>query len=220
MTPDTPTCYTIGHSNHEAGAFISLLWQHGITCVADVRSAPYSSRNPQFNREAIQARLLEAATTYVYLGDSLGARQTGPGLLYPDGRTVNFKKVRETEAFRNGIQRVLRGVREGYRIALMCAEKDPFACHRFMLVSPALAGHGIQLRHILADGAIVMQQQLEEKLLEAHAPDWRQSSLFTTPLTRAEALAEAYDRRNREFGHRLPQVTAIEFPAAANRILS
>lgn len=205
MKPNTPICFTIGHSNHETGAFISLLRLHGITCVADVRSSPFSRRNPQYNREAIQARLAQDVISYVYLGDSLGARQTGPGLLYSDGRTVNFQKVRETDTFREGIYRVLKGLREGYRIALMCAEKDPFECHRFMLVSPALAGHGIQLRHILADGGIITQQQLEESLLEAHAPDWRQSSLFKNPLTRAEALTEAYDRHNREFGYSLPK---------------
>lgn len=33
---------TIGHSNHPLERFLALLSRHGITAVADVRSAPYS----------------------------------------------------------------------------------------------------------------------------------------------------------------------------------
>jgi hypothetical protein len=42
--------YTVGHSTHAIEPFIGLLSRHGITAVADVRSSPYSRRNPQFNR--------------------------------------------------------------------------------------------------------------------------------------------------------------------------
>ncbi len=36
------TIFTIGHSNHSIEQFVALLQQHGITALADVRSAPYS----------------------------------------------------------------------------------------------------------------------------------------------------------------------------------
>ena len=52
-----PELFTIGHSTHLWEKFLELLRQHRIQAVADVRSSPYSRRNPQFNRETLQAAL-------------------------------------------------------------------------------------------------------------------------------------------------------------------
>ena len=52
--------FTIGHSNHPAGHFLSLLGRHGITALADVRTTPYSRFNPQYRRETLAASLHEA----------------------------------------------------------------------------------------------------------------------------------------------------------------
>ena len=42
--------YTIGYSAHEIENFVALLKQYRINAVADVRSVPYSRRQPHFNR--------------------------------------------------------------------------------------------------------------------------------------------------------------------------
>lgn len=199
-----PVCYTIGHSNHDQWRFIRLLHDHGITCVVDVRSAPYSRHNPQFNRETIKTTLESAGIAYLFLGDSLGARQTAPELLYPGTGMVDFKQVRATKTFQAGIDRVVDGLGKGYNIALMCAEKDPFDCHRFVLVSYALLKKGVRVLHILADGGIIANEQLEERLLKNYQPNAGQPSLFDKPKTRADLLEECYDRRNRDMGYRLP----------------
>ena len=68
------TVYTIGHSTHEEGAFVSLLERHGVTAVADVRSAPFSRRVPHFSKAPLQALLRAAGLAYVFLGRELGAR--------------------------------------------------------------------------------------------------------------------------------------------------
>lgn len=47
MTTAEPRILTIGHSNHAVDDFMSLLRQHSITAVADVRSTPYSGFAPQ-----------------------------------------------------------------------------------------------------------------------------------------------------------------------------
>ena len=54
MKPDprAVTVFTIGHSNLSVEEFLSRLQRHSIQAVADVRSSPYSQRNPQFNRES------------------------------------------------------------------------------------------------------------------------------------------------------------------------
>lgn len=66
--------FTVGHSNHPAELFIGLLERHGVTAVADVRSTPYSRRNPQFNRDELRDALKARGIQYVFLGTELGAR--------------------------------------------------------------------------------------------------------------------------------------------------
>jgi len=73
-----PTLYTIGHSNHPIAEFLRLLTANGITAVADVRSQPFSRRNPQFNKDRLAASLAQHNIAYVHLGKELGARSESP----------------------------------------------------------------------------------------------------------------------------------------------
>jgi hypothetical protein len=68
------TLFTIGYSGRSIDDFIALLEQHKITALCDVRSMPYSSRNPQFNREPLKKVLKAHNIEYVFLGEELGAR--------------------------------------------------------------------------------------------------------------------------------------------------
>jgi len=172
-----------------------------LTAPVDVRSAPYSRRNPRFNRETIKRFLSSCGITYVFMGDLLGARYSGTALFFEGTRMVDFSKVRATGSFKRGIDRLCDGIAGGHRIALMCAEKDPFDCHRFVLVSPALAQRGIEVTHILADGSLVPNAVLEDRLLEKYSIRYHQKPLFETPRTREQALAVAYERRNRDIGY-------------------
>src|SRR5215475_13186783 len=130
--PDKPAVFTIGHSNHPLATFIGLLRGAGVTAVADVRSIPYSRRWPQFGRPALERSLPEAGIGYVFLGAELGGRRDDPAL-YIDGR-IDFDRVAATDSFRAGLDRVEAGAAR-HRIALMCAEREPLDCHRFLLVS-------------------------------------------------------------------------------------
>ncbi|MYA31659.1 MAG: DUF488 domain-containing protein [Gammaproteobacteria bacterium] len=143
--------FTVGHSAHEAARFVDLLDMHDIEAVADVRSMPYSRRNPQFNRETLKESLKASGIAYVFLGKELGARSNDPDC-YENGR-VQFRKLAATSLFRSGIKRVLDGS-EQMRIALMCAEKDPLNCHRTILVTRELVALGKKVNHILADGEV------------------------------------------------------------------
>ena len=44
------TIYTIGHSTHEIDVFLTMLAQHKISAVADVRSTPASRLNSSDSR--------------------------------------------------------------------------------------------------------------------------------------------------------------------------
>jgi len=185
-----PTLYTIGHSTHPTEEFVRLLRMHDITAVCDVRSAPYSRYNPQFNRETLVASLQEASITYVYLGGELGARVQDPAC-WEAGR-VSYAKVAQADFFLAGLERVREGMR-GYRVTLMCAEKDPLTCHRMMLVTRNLRGEDIAIRHIRADGSLETNVEAERRLLEAARLP--RGTLFQGE---AEMVEEAYERVGRK----------------------
>ena len=140
---------TIGHSSHSIEEFLALLHGHGVTALADVRSVPFSRFAPQFNKDALEASLSADKIKYVFLGRELGGRSSDPNC-YANGR-VQYARLAATDLFAKGIDRIIRGASE-YRIALMCAEKDPLDCHRTILVSRALVDRGIAVEHILSDG--------------------------------------------------------------------
>jgi uncharacterized protein (DUF488 family) len=145
---------TIGHSNHTIERFVELLLGRRVTAVADVRSAPYSRRHPQFNREALATDLAAAGIAYSYLGKELGGR-----------RGMAYSQVAETADFRAGIERLIAGAAR-YRIAVMCAEREPLECHRGLLVAPALEKAGAHVSHILADGTGEGHAQAMDRLMQ------------------------------------------------------
>lgn len=142
---------TIGHSTHSLDVFVALLEKHGVTAVADVRSSPFSRFNPQFNKGNLESPLEQKRIKYVFLGRELGARSDDPSC-YENGR-VQYARLARTRLFESGLQRVMRGAHR-FRIALLCAEKEPLECHRTLLVSRALYEQGVPVQHILADGQL------------------------------------------------------------------
>jgi uncharacterized protein (DUF488 family) len=188
-----PVLFTIGHSNHELDDFIALLKQHDIGVVADVRSSPYSRFHSQFNREVVKAALQEAGIQYLFLGEALGARRTEPECLV--GQKVKFDLVARLPSFVEGLDRLRKGASE-YRVALMCAEKDPLDCHRTILVCRNLRSDGIAIRHILDDGSLETQESVESRLLAA--AKLPPGDLFDTKET---LLEQAYDRQGEKIAY-------------------
>lgn len=179
---------TIGHSNHSEAAFLALLEGAGIDAVADVRSTPYSRRNPQFNRETLGPALKRRGVAYVWLGEGLGARPADPALRRPDG-SVDFERVAASPAFLAAIDRVRDGANR-HKVALMCAEREPINCHRTILIARHVAGLSVAIRHILGDGSIMDHEELENEILCQVFPEGR--NLFSSsddPL-----LDQAYDK--------------------------
>lgn len=185
--------FTIGHSNHPIESFIALLRQYGISALADVRSAPYSRFHPQFNKDALENALKAEGIKYVFLGRELGARSEDRSC-YENGR-VRYPLLARTALFRQGIERVTTGAAE-YRIALMCAEKEPLECHRTLLVARALDELGVPIRHILADGRIEAHGETMLRLLDLLGLP--REDLFRS---RQELLAEAIERQERKVAY-------------------
>lgn len=193
MNAQSITVYTIGHSTQSAEAFVNLLKQHGVSAVADVRSAPFSRFNPQFNRDALERELKAVGIQYVFLGRELGARSDDPSC-YQNGR-VQYGRLAKTALFHSGLERVMRGARE-HRIALMCAEKEPLECHRTLLVARALDDLGIAVAHILADGTLETHRDAMERLLDVVGLP--REDLFRS---REELIAQALARQEEKVAY-------------------
>ena len=193
MSTSANSVYTIGHSTHSAEAFLALLRQHGVEALADVRSSPFSRFNPQFNREPLEQCLKANSIRYVFLGKELGARSDDRSC-YLDGR-VQYGRLAQTPVFQSGLDRVLHGAAR-YRVALMCAEKEPLECHRTLLVAKALAARGQSVLHIHADGHLETHEAALERLLEVTGLP--KEDLFRS---KEELLAEALARQEQQVAY-------------------
>lgn len=190
---DKPTLFTIGHSDHEMSALIDLLRRHGVAAVVDVRSQPYSRLHDQFNRETLAAALRQAGIDYLFLGRELGARRDERES-YRDHQ-ARYDLIARLPAFQEGLDRVRREA-AARRVSLLCAEKDPIACHRMLLVCRNLRSDPIEIRHILADGSLETTAQAETRLLDAAGVP--QSCLF---LDRGQLIEDAYDAQGRRIAY-------------------
>jgi uncharacterized protein (DUF488 family) len=185
--------FTIGHSGHPIGDFIALLRRHDVDTLADVRSIPASARHPQFRKAALEAALADAGIRYVFLGRELGARRDEPGAY--EGDTVSYDRIARLPAFQQGLDWIRDNINE-HRVALMCAEKDPLHCHRTLLVCRQLRDdYAGRIRHILADGSLETQADLERRLLARAGVDAAQEDLF-----REQEGETALDRAYRHHG--------------------
>ena len=206
---ETKKIYSIGHSNHSAEAFINLLKAHNITCVVDVRSAPYSKYVPQFNKDALKKILAAQDIQYVPMGEEFGARRSDPSLYNGKGY-LDFEATAKSAVFLKGIERITKVMLDGYRIALMCTEQNPLDCHRFSLVARSFAQFGFCVKHILQDGTLQTQEQVEDALLDAYFPQRAMVGLFEDGNeNRGQLVAQAYALKNEEIGYHLRESTGV-----------
>lgn len=152
--------YSIGHSNYHIDVFFNKLSIFDINVVVDVRSNPYSKLVPHFNNDYLQTFLKKHNCYYIFMGDTLGARQIQTKFLTDDGK-VDFNKIAKADEFNKSIDRIINGYTKNYKIALMCSESNPLICHRFSLVSRALKAKGYSVEHILKDNTLISQCNLE-----------------------------------------------------------
>jgi uncharacterized protein (DUF488 family) len=181
---------TIGHSNHSFERFLELVFQAGVTAIADVRSAPVSRFAPHFNRDALETALDANGIAYGFFGRELGGRPKQPSLF--TGGVADYEKMAATSSFRTGLERLIEEA-EQYRIAVMCSEADPLDCHRCLLIAPALADRHVGVAHVLTSGEIISHAQVEARLLDLAG--LAADDLFAS---REARLVQAYRARGRK----------------------
>lgn len=190
--------FSIGYATKKIDVFIAQLQQHNIDAIADVRSVPYSKVFTDYRQENLIQSLNRVGIKYVYLGEELGPRSKVVEH-YDDRNQVQFDRLAKSELFKQGVERLQKGLDTGLNIALMCAEKDPATCHRSLLVSYYLKKElDIDVQHIEHSGLLESQINLEKRLvlLQNLSPDM---------LSSEEEMEEmAYQRQLEQTSYRLP----------------
>lgn len=195
--------YTIGHSQHKTEYFIEMLNEYNINYILDVRSTPYSQFASEYNRENIKATLSGAGIQYAFMGNYFGARQEDRSLYTSEGY-LDFDKVRKSARFQLGLHSVVKGIKSGNKIALMCTEKEPIECHRAIMVARTFFEIGIDVQHILQNKELQSHAELNRQLLDIYYPDRYQISLFSEKnRSEEENLIEAYKLQNRKIGYHI-----------------
>lgn len=140
--------YTIGHSTRSLDELVSLLEEHGMQRLADIRRYPGSRRYPHFSGESLSQSLPTSGIDYLHLPDLGGRRTPAPGSPNGGWRNDQFRAYADhmgTDVFRDAVTQLLDTDRP---TAYMCAEAVPWRCHRNLL-SDDLVRRGIEVIHIL-----------------------------------------------------------------------
>ena len=190
--------YTLGHSNYSFDKFIEILKKYNINCVVDIRSTPYSKYNTQYNKEFLHETLKNLGYTYIYMADEFGAKRKTK-VSYNDEGYADFDKVILEDEFKRGIERLKVGCSKNYKIVLLGAMQEPIRCHRAILLGKELIKAGFDVKHIMHEGDLKVQSELEEQLLEKYFEDRNQltiDSLLGNAISR-EDMIKTSKKRNR-----------------------
>lgn len=154
-----PTFYTVGHSTRSVTEFLELLFAYGIEAVVDIRAFPSSQRHPHFSQRSLVASLEKEGIDYLWLGKELGGyRRTGLGKASPNQAWAspgfrNYADHMLTEVFQRGVRKLVELGRRK-RVAILCAERFWWRCHR-RLLADWLVAQGHKVIHIVDVGHTV-----------------------------------------------------------------
>ena len=125
--------YTIGHSNRSMEDFLKLLKKHNIECIIDVRRFP-TSKFEDYKKERLEKTLYEHGIKYFHFA-ALGGFRGG------------YEKWMLSNEWKDAYEK-LKKIAMKCKLAILCAEKSPFRCHR-RYIAKALAKDGWDVVHII-----------------------------------------------------------------------
>lgn len=141
------TVFTIGYEGLDIDAFMSLLVEHGIETVVDIRELPLS-RKPGFSKKALASALNLSGLEYVHMVD-LGCPKSVRDRYRDDGNwkhyTAGFLKHLKTQDVAIA---ELSELVSSSNCALLCYEADFNFCHRSMVANAVRDYCGANVEHI------------------------------------------------------------------------
>lgn len=141
------TVFTIGYEGLDIDTFLSLLAQHGIDMVVDIRELPLS-RKRGFSKNALANALQLEGLEYIHM------RSLGCPKPVRDSYRVDADWRRYTRGFIKHLKgqqsalEELSALANSTHCALVCYEADYNLCHRSLVASALQAHFGINVHHI------------------------------------------------------------------------
>lgn len=143
------TIFTIGYEGLSIDAFMSLLAEHDVGTLVDVRELPLS-RKPGFSKKALANVLNSSGREYVHMVD-LGCPKPIRDQYREDGNwkryTRGFMKHLKTQ---DDAIVELSALATSSNCALLCYEADSNFCHRSMVANAVKEYCGARVTHIKA----------------------------------------------------------------------
>ncbi|WP_456477777.1 DUF488 domain-containing protein [Geoglobus ahangari] len=159
--PEKPAVYTLGHSSRSFEEFLRILKRFEIAVLADVRRFP-SSKFEHFRKEYLERALPENGIEYVWFEELGGYRrrvlEDSPNKAIESEGFRNYADYMLTEEFRRAAEKLVELVLKK-KVAIMCAEKLYWRCHRMLLSDYLHAVLGFEVLHII-DASSVRKHRL------------------------------------------------------------
>lgn len=145
---------TYGHGTDSAERTVAALRSGAVSAVVDIRIAPGSRRNPQFDRTELERWLPDAAISYRWDKRLGGFRKPGtdnPDIAWHEEMFRGYAEYMRSEVFLAAIAAVLADA-ESAQVAVMCSETLWWRCHRRLVADFVSAARGVPVRHLMHDG--------------------------------------------------------------------
>jgi uncharacterized protein (DUF488 family) len=145
------TVFTIGYEGLDLEAFLSLLAEHEVMTVIDVRELPLS-RKPGFSKKALSSALIRSDLGYVHL-PKLGCPKPIRDRYREDGDWQDYTErfLAHLEAQKTAVAELSEMVNSS-SCALLCYEADFNFCHRSLVASAVREQCGARIEHITNEG--------------------------------------------------------------------
>lgn len=137
------TIFVVGHSTKTIRNFIDLLEAHSVNLLVDIRTIPKSRHNSQFNEDALKKKLNDNKIRYVHMKGLGGLRRHDKNSINLGWRNLSFRgfaDYMQTKEFDSSIKELIE-LSKAHTVAIMCAEGNPFRCHRSLVADALLVRH-------------------------------------------------------------------------------
>ncbi|MGI0045599.1 MAG: DUF488 family protein [Nitrosotalea sp.] len=144
-----PAIFVVGHSTRTIGSFIDLLKAHSVDYLVDIRTIPKSRYNPQFNEDALKKKLKDHKIRYLHMKGLGGLRHSDKNSINLGWHNLSFRgfaDYMQTKEFDSSLAQLIALSKE-HTVAIMCAEGNPFRCHRSLVADALLVRH-VKALHI------------------------------------------------------------------------
>lgn len=154
MLKDPEAVFAVGYSTHALGEFIGILQAHSVTMLVDIRTIPRSRHMPEYNKEHLKEALAKKGIGYLHMKDLGGLRKPNKDSINRGWRNASFRgfaDYMQTKEFGRALK-ILIAFGSKNSVAIMCAEGNPFRCHRSLIADALLVRH-IKVLHIVSKGS-------------------------------------------------------------------